>query len=206
MKGSRPAFVFSTAEAETIAVAQQRNAAGEVALNRLVDDLAPMLIATLRRFRVPSHEFDPDAYDDAYHTAVVALLESILRYDPSRGAALWTSARPYVRGAVRQLVTREHHAYAVSLEAQLALEDQETPRQFARVESSDQRAAVRRFVQALPPSRRDLIIRLYWNGDTQVSIASARRVSRAAVSQQVKAVMDLGKEVLEMWNPVRHAA
>ncbi len=206
MEGSRSAFVFSTAEAELIAVAQQRDAAGDAALNRLVDDHAPVLVATLRRFRIPSRDYDADAYDEAYHTVVIALLESILRYDPARRAALWTSARPYVRGALRKHVTGEHHAYAVPLEPGLGLEGPTTPQRFALVESSDQRAAVRRFVQNLSSARRDLVIRLYWNGESQVAIATARGVSRSAVSQQVKAVMDQGREELEMWNQVRDAA
>ena len=62
--------------------------------------------------------------------------------------------------------------------------------------------AVRAFVEGLPKKQRDLITRLFWDGESQASVARDRGVSAAAISIALKKVLQLGEQRLSRFRDI----
>jgi DNA-directed RNA polymerase specialized sigma24 family protein len=56
--------------------------------------------------------------------------------------------------------------------------------------------ALRAFVEGLPAELRDIIHRVYWEGESQSSIARNRGVSGAAISKAIRKILNHGRVVL----------
>lgn len=207
MKGSHQALTFSPQEAELIATAQTDSPAGRAAQERLLDTHVPLIFSILGRFHVPPRYIDPDRFDDSFQSAREAFLRAIRLYDSTRRVALWTFARPFVLGAVRVAVMFEWKpSTLISLEAAAEEEDRASEDALAAAHYSDRRDAVRAYVEGLPPLQRDVVIRIFWLGETQATIRRMRGRSAMSVSKQLKAALKRGREELAMWNPHLEAA
>jgi DNA-directed RNA polymerase specialized sigma24 family protein len=57
-------------------------------------------------------------------------------------------------------------------------------------------SAVRGFIGSLPPGQRDLLDRIFWNGETQASVARSKGVSRAAISKSLNKILETGRRKL----------
>jgi RNA polymerase sigma factor (sigma-70 family) len=199
-------------DAVLIASAKREGPAGEAQRDELLHVHAARIWYILRRFRAR-----PDQYDDALQAARMAFLEALVRYDPARGATLWTFARPFVLGEVRRIVTadwvsRRPETYQpqssrfVTLEECAPQYEAITDPGFALVEDRATIVALHEFVRRLPPGQRDVVVRYFWQGASCADIARARHTSRAVVTQQLAAVYRKGKEVLAAFEPKLDAA
>ncbi len=56
--------------------------------------------------------------------------------------------------------------------------------------------AVRDFIETLPPRQRDLIKRVFWDDETQASVARSQGISGAAVSKSLNKVLETGRHQL----------
>ena len=57
-------------------------------------------------------------------------------------------------------------------------------------------AAVRSFVGSLPLGQRDLLERIYWNDETQASVARSKGMSGAAISKSLSKILETGRRKL----------
>ena len=65
--------------------------------------------------------------------------------------------------------------------------------QLARVET---KAIVRQFVDALPTREREIVRRVFWDGETQTAVAADLGVSKMAVSKAISKITKRGREAL----------
>lgn len=65
--------------------------------------------------------------------------------------------------------------------------------QLARVET---KAIVRRFVNALPTREREIVRRVFWDGETQTAVAADLGISKMAVSKVISKITKRGREAL----------
>ncbi len=63
--------------------------------------------------------------------------------------------------------------------------------------------AVRAFLRDLPQGQQTLLIRIFWNGDTQASAARSLGVSEAAVSKSLAKILATGRKRLSRYRPSR---
>lgn len=63
--------------------------------------------------------------------------------------------------------------------------------------------AVQAFLRGLPEGQRQLLIRIFWNGETQASTARALGVSEAAVSKSLAKILATGRKRLSRYRPAR---
>ncbi|MBV9783703.1 MAG: sigma-70 family RNA polymerase sigma factor [Acidisphaera sp.] len=62
--------------------------------------------------------------------------------------------------------------------------------------AGDAAQAVRRFVRSLPAQHQDIIVRSFWNGESQAQIARSRGVSGAAISKSISRILRRGRHAL----------
>jgi RNA polymerase sigma factor (sigma-70 family) len=65
--------------------------------------------------------------------------------------------------------------------------------QLARVETQ---AIVSQFVNALPKREREIVRRVFWDGETQTAVAADLGVSKMAVSKVISKITKRGREAL----------
>lgn len=68
--------------------------------------------------------------------------------------------------------------------------------QLVRVET---KAIVRRFVNALPKRDREIVRRVFWDGETQTAVAADLGVSKMAVSKVISRITKRGREALTQY-------
>lgn len=69
--------------------------------------------------------------------------------------------------------------------------------------ADDAALAVRRFVRSLPSHQQDIILRSFWQGESQAQIARARGVSRAAICKNMTKILLQGRQTLSLYQDAR---
>lgn len=69
----------------------------------------------------------------------------------------------------------------------------------ARLDALRAADAVHGFLAELPEKQRDLLVRLYWHGESQASVARSFGVSGAAISKSLTKVLDHGRKRLSVY-------
>jgi RNA polymerase sigma factor (sigma-70 family) len=194
-------------EARLIRAAQD----GDVrAIEHLISRHVPVrgIVFQLRR------EIDPAARatDEVEAAARLALMESLRRFDLSRGVRFTTFAYPRIRGAMIDAVYPDGitGVRLVSLDEDELGSDRDGEPSFERelyrrdssygrddgYERIERREVVERFVQRLPGSQRSVVRALYWDGNTHALVAAERGISRDGVTSVVRKVARRGRAEL----------
>jgi RNA polymerase sigma factor (sigma-70 family) len=128
--------------------------------------------------------------EDVYQEAAVAFLTHYPEFDPTRGVPLEAFMWPWVLGAVRHFVrdlavARDHLTYP------------DDPADLDRPDSISAYDAVldldvERYLRALAPDDRALIVRLYWHDKMPVEIARSQGVTRQTIHARQRRLLALG--------------
>lgn len=113
-------------------------------------------------------------------------------------------------GPMHESVCLTPLASAVSLEALMAERHGSTGFDIAdtaptadEILDAQRRAeAVQAFMRTLPQGQRDLLTRIFWNEETQASVARSMGVSEAAISKSLSKILATGRKRLSRY---RHA-
>ena len=64
------------------------------------------------------------------------------------------------------------------------------------VEAAHTAKAIRKFMYSLSPRRREILWRLFWQGESQASVANRLGVTRSAISKDLAKVLSAGRRRL----------
>ena len=152
----------------------------------------------------------PDEADAAAHEA---LLLALRQFDPDRGVAFTTFARPYIRGAMLRAIypvvrrkadprpiprlveyVGDHGDDTAGPPTESTLLGQDpgygSEYGYTRMIRLEEKALIRRVVAALPDNQRAIVEAVYFEGRTQDDLAVERRVSHQAISKAHRKALD----------------
>lgn len=73
-----------------------------------------------------------------------------------------------------------------------------SPSMMTQLASLETKALVRRFVETLPGRDREIVRRVFWDGETQTAVAADLGVSKMAVSKAIARITKRGRDVLPL--------
>lgn len=199
---------LAPSEQKALIEAAQRptSATSGAAKERLLRAYEPLMRREIKLAKTPS-----GLYEDALQAAREGCLEALVRFDLSRGVPFGAYARNYIKGrvlrAVYAKVRRSGSSESspsvnrvVSLDERLGNSDLtrgdllvEPGDGIRHVEAGIAFERVRGFVSSLPPRQGYVIRRVFFEGQTQSSVATELGVSGAAVSQLLARVYAKGR-------------
>lgn len=74
------------------------------------------------------------------------------------------------------------------------------------IDTARVRLAIRRFVEDLPIRQREIVMRVFWEGESQASVARSLGISGAAVSKTLSKVLAVGRAQLKAYSEFRTIA
>ena len=156
-----------------------------------ITDLLPRIefIARSIYYKRP-HIFE---FQDLVQEGVLALLKAATRFDPDRGARLWTYAEFSVRGAMLDMF-RSHQAKqaripGTDLMAEPVFLDTAHDPEDPTPPAAEARVAVREFTDLISARERDVIRRRFWAEESMAEIARDYHVHASRPSQLCRRAM-----------------
>ncbi len=73
-----------------------------------------------------------------------------------------------------------------------------SPSMVTQLASLETKAIVRQFVETLPGRDREIVRRVFWDGETQTAVAADLGVSKMAVSKAIARITKRGRDVLPL--------
>lgn len=199
---------LAPSEQKALIEAAQRpaSATSGAAKERLLRAYEPLMQREIKLVRTP-----PGLYEDALQAAREGCLEALRRFDLSRSVPFGAYARNYIKGrvlrAVYVKVRRSGSSSSspsvnrvISLDERLGDGDLtrgdllvEPDDGIRHVEAGITSERVRGFVSSLPPRQGYVVRRVFFEGQTQSSVAAELGVSAAAVSRLLARVYAKGR-------------
>lgn len=180
---------------------------GRVAGQMLVMTFKPLILATISRTKIQD-----DQFEDAFQDGVVAFIEGLKKFDPSRGAGFNAFIQVHLRQYFRKWQSGQFNH---SVKPDKTLDDQVPGREGLTlaevvpdkginleadyIERAEERTGQKRLVRGLSrlkPSYRSVLEKHYYEGKTQTEIAAEEGVSLQAVNQRHDRAIKKLKKVL----------
>jgi RNA polymerase sigma factor (sigma-70 family) len=197
-----------------VALAQRVGPDAVAARNRLIFIYEPWIKDVVRSLKIPTRD-----RQDALQAGRVGFMESLQRFDPSRGGTLEAFAYRYVRFSALKAVYGDLRSTSPQIDSQSVMSvrdiyldelpadhsalacydtdiDKLSDGEFDALPTALRLRKVHDWVASLPLGQRDLVHRLYWRDEHQAAIAQARGVSRAAIHRQLERVLEKGRRSL----------
>jgi RNA polymerase sigma factor (sigma-70 family) len=202
MDDLQSASLDACSERELVQLAQQAGPAAAAAREHLIAKHRRLMDALIRQAGVPA-----SLRADAEQTAVVGLLEAIIRFNPTRGTRLWVFAYAFVRGAIIDTVEaigapRPRHGGRLADGSRIMLVsldllvDQEDPDAQAALDQAEDHVMLDRFLGGLTARQQHLLWLLHWQDHSQADIARRLGVSRSAVHQALDVIYQKARNAL----------
>jgi RNA polymerase sigma factor (sigma-70 family) len=150
-------------------------------------------VAQIRRWRIPPRWNDVDWVAELQSEGAAAALEAIACFEPSRNVPLHAYVRMRVMGRVLTRY-RQEWTYAIR---QVPEEVSDASELSSLASPSWPVDELRDVLTQLDDPDRALIIRIFWNAETEAEIARSLGLSQQAISRRKKKILDKIRERME---------